>query len=447
MASIAAASGDNSEAMGRRIMTPRELLALSFLWFPVNMFWTAMLTSLLPHRVQDIVGNEVKGEYLGYISLAGAIATTVIQLVVAPLSDACASRWGRRHPFVFWGITLSLAAVLGFSLTQNFPLLMLSFFGVQLFLNVANGPYQALMPDNIHPSQQGIASAYMGGALLIGQLLGALSLFLRESIGTLGILLIIYVLLVVGMIVTLRYVPDRPAPPEEQLPFGEAMAKLADIRVKENPDFFGLLYSRFFINLSQATVVSFLLYYLQDAVGLGEKGTTRFQPFVLLTATLAGLVGTLIAGAMLKRMTKKRVVYCACAALASAALFFGVANGKAFVLVLAVLFGAGWGTFQAVDWALAVNLLPDGGAARYMAVWHVCMTVPQVIAPLFGKVADVLNRQYGHGYGWRAAMFSTVIYLVIGTLLLRRVNERIVAHPEAATTAEPPHASAAQDLA
>jgi Na+/melibiose symporter-like transporter len=281
----------------------------------------------------------------------------------------------------------------------------------------------------------------------VGQLLGALSLFLRGSIGTLGILLIIYALLVVGMGVTLRWVPDCPAPPKDRLPFGDAMAKLADIRIKENPDFFGLLYSRFFINLSQATVVSFLLYYLQDAVGLGEEGTAHFQPFVLLMATLAGLVGTLVVGAMLKTMTKKRVVYYACAMLAFAALFFGVANGKAFVLVLAFLFGAGWGAFQAVDWALAVNLLPEGGTARYMAVWHVCMTVPQVIAPLFGKVADVLNKQYGHGYGWRAAMFSTVIYLVIGTLLLRRVNERIVPHPEAPPAAEPSHTPAAQDLA
>jgi len=120
-------------------------------------------------------------------------------------------------------------------------------------------------------------------------------------------------------------------------------------------------------------------------------------------------------------------------------------KGVPVVFVLAFLFGAGWGAFQAVDWALAVNLLPEGGAARFMAVWHVCMTVPQVIAPAFGKIADVFNRQYGGGLGWRAAMFSTVIYLIIGTLLLRRVNERIVPHP--ASVSEPSHAPTAQDLA
>ena len=402
-----------------------NLFALSFLWFPINMFWTAMLQYVLPTQVQDLVGDAHKGEYLGYISFLGAIATTVIQLVVAPLSDACAARMGRRHPFILWGILLNIVAVFGFAIARNFPMLLISFFGIQLFLNVANGPYQALLPDNVPERQHGIASAYMGFALLIGQLLGAVILLLRHSLGILGILGIVVGLLLVGMVVTLTQVPDAPAPPEERRDFGAAMATLLDLRVRENPDFFGLLYSRFFINLSYSTVVSFVLYYLQDAIGLGKEGAAAFQPFILLTATVAGLIGTLIAGRALRNYTKKQIVYASCALIGVAAVIFAFTGSKTMVLVLAFLFGAGWGAFQAVDWALAVNLLPTGGAARYMAIWHVCMTVPQVIAPLFGKIADVLNGIYGHGIGWRIAMLSTTVYLVLGAWLLRRVHERV----------------------
>jgi MFS family permease len=301
---------------------------------------------------------------------------------------------------------------------------MLAFFGIQLCLNIATGPYQALLPDSVPQRQHGIASAYMGGALLIGQLLGALVLLLRHSLGLLGLLGLITALLLVGAIITIKFVPDVPAPPEDRLPLGKALATLSDLRIRENPDFFGLLYSRFCINLSYATVAAFLLYYLQDTIGLGEAGAGNFQPYVILVATVAGLVGTLAAGSSLKRYTKKQVIYAACALLAGASLVFAFTTGKMMVLVLAFVFGAGWGCFQAVDWAMAVNLLPSGGAARYMAVWHVCMTVPQIIAPLFGKIADVLNKQYGNGFGWRAAMLSTVLYLVIGTVLLRRVTEK-----------------------
>jgi Na+/melibiose symporter-like transporter len=313
-----------------------------------------------------------------------------------------------------------------FGAVGNFPLLMISFFGIQLFLNIANGPYQALLPDTVEPERNGIASAYMGGALLLGQLFGALAL-LAYSLKLLTLPAVlggILMLLVIGAIVTWKAVPDAPAPLEERLPFSRAMATLTDLRVKENPDFFQLLYSRFFVNLSYSTVVAFLFYYLQDAIGLGEEGAGSFQPILILMATVAGLVGTILAGKALHKLTKKTVVYIASAVIGLAALIFAFTGSKEMVLVLGFLFGAGWGAFQAVDWALAVNLLPKGGAARYMAVWHVCMTVPQIIAPLFGRVADSLNTRYGLGFGWRAAMLSTVIYLIIGTLLLRRVTER-----------------------
>ena len=405
---------------------PINLLALSLLWLPINMFWTVMLQYALPHRVQELVGDLRKGEFLGYISLIGAIATTVIQLVVAPLSDACASRWGRRHPFILWGVAGNLIATVIFAAAGNFPLLMVSFFGIQLFLNIANGPYQALLPDTVEPQRHGIASAYMGGALLLGQLFGALALlaYSMKLLTLPAVLGGILALLCLGAIVTWKAVPDSPAPLEERLPFGRAMATLTDLKIKENPDFFQLLYSRFFVNLSYSTVVAFLLYYLQDAIKLGEDGAGAFQPIVILVATIAGLVGTIAAGKALQKLTKKTLVYIASGVIGFAALIFAFTASKELVLVLAFLFGAGWGAFQAVDWALAVNLLPTGGAARYMAVWHVCMTVPQIIAPLFGRVADSLNKSYGAGFGWRAAMLSTVLYLIIGTLLLRKVQER-----------------------
>ncbi len=409
---------------------PVNLLALSCLWLPINLFWTVMLQYALPARVQEMVGDKAKGEYLGYISLIGAIATTVIQLVVAPLSDACASRWGRRHPFIFWGIALNVITTLGFAYAGNFALLMVSFFGIQLFLNIANGPYQALLPDTVPSERHGVASTYMGMALLLGQLFGALGLlgFSLKFYSLMELLVGILVLLAVGTLWTIRNVPDSPAPPEDRLPLARALEPLLDLRIKENPDFFQLLYSRFFVNLSYSTVVTFLLYYLQDAIGLGEEGAANFQPIIILVATVAGLIGTLMAGAALQKCSKKQIVYGSSVIIGIAALVFAFTHDKFVVLVLAGLFGAGWGAFQAVDWALAVNLLPKGGAARYMAVWHVCMTVPQIIAPLFGKIADVLNKSYGPGFGWRAAMLSTVLYLIIGTALLTRVRERETPH-------------------
>ena len=386
-----------------------------------------MLQRFLPLRVEEMVGDARKGTYLLYIATLGAVATTVIQLIIGPISDASASRLGRRHPFILVGTVLASIASLAFALAQNFVGLLLAFFCIQLFLNIATGPYQALMPDTVAPARHGLASAYMGASLLIGQLLGAI-LILAASllhIGILPILVGIVALLLIGAFVTVTQVPDASASPAQQKSPIMALASLKSVGLRRYPDFFGLLYSRFFIHLSFSTVAAFLLYYLQDTIG-PKADAGKNQGIVLLIATVAGLVGTLIAGRYSDRMPKKHLVYLSCAVLAVAALVFGFVHSITLVFALAFVFGAGWGAFSAVDWALAVNLLPESkdGAARYMAIWHVCMTVPQVIAPLFGPVADHLNAAYGHGMGWRIAMLSTIVYLGIGSLLLRRVHER-----------------------
>jgi MFS family permease len=143
-----------------------------------------------------------------------------------------------------------------------------------------------------------------------------------------------------------------------------------------------------------------------------------------MTATLGSLLGTIPAGFLADRMSKKLLVQisCGCVAVGSACIAFltGIDAARA----LAMVFGIGWGAFMAVDWALACNLLPTGGAARYMAIWHVCMTVPQVIAPLlFGRAGDALNAAMGQGMGWRAAMLTAVVYVIIGAGLIRKVRE------------------------
>ena len=413
-----------AEALTRKIMTPGELLSLSLLWFPMNMFWTAMLTYILPERVRELVGDAVKGEYLGYIAIVGAVASAAIQLLVAPLSDSLASRWGRRKPFILAGIIVNAIASVGFALTGNFWILLLCYFGIQLAQNTASAPYQALVPDNIHPSQQGIASAYLGAALLIGQLLGALILLARHQLGIPGMLYLIVGLMLIAAIVTVARVPDRPARPEEQQPVSASLLSIFQMDLRSYPDFLRLMGSRFFINLCYNTITTYLLYYLQDTLALGKEGGGNYLNILLLIATVAGLIGTVAAGYGLKRFSMKQMVYISCAMLAVSALIFSLTRSTTMALAMGFLFGAGWGVFQAVDWALAVNLLPPGGAARYMAIWHLCLILPQVIAPLFGKFWDTLNNARGHGFGWSMAFLVTVVYILLGVTILRGIRER-----------------------
>jgi MFS family permease len=423
----------------------RDYLAISLFWLPISLFWGAMLGQLLPERVLEFSGPAAKGSYLATISALGAFASTVVQLVIGAMSDACGARWGKRRPFIFWGTLMAVPALFLFVQAQSFALLIVAFLLIQFWLNVANGPYQAFIPDHIPPDAHGRAATFMGIAQLLGQaggpLLAGIVLSLSKgehplfshSAALLLIVTIIAALLIVCMAVTLMGVPDAPAEARNQRPAREVVRASFRLRpdwrgelrheARAYPDFYWLLASRTFVNLAFYTVLSFLPFFVQDALHFGD-GYNQPLMTIQILATVGSLLGTIPAGLLADRMSKKLLVQISCGlvAVGSACIAFLTHIGAA--RVLALVFGIGWGAFAAVDWALACNLLPAGGAARYMAIWHVCMTVPQVIAPLlFGRAGDAINAALGQGMGWRGAMLTAVIYVIIGATLIRKVRE------------------------
>ena len=66
--------------------------------------------------------------------------------------------------------------------------------------------------------------------------------------------------------------------------------------------------------------------------------------------------------------------------------------GGAFntVFYLGIGFGIGYGTYQAVDWALGTDVLPnkDTDAAKDLGVWHIAFVLPQSLRPAGGVAAD-----------------------------------------------------------
>jgi len=421
-----------------RSLRVKDYIAISIFWMGISLHWGAFLTIVMPVRVGEMVDPLTKGTYLGILSAIGAFISTVVELVAGPLSDRCQAPMGRRKPFILWGTLFGVPFVILFMLTGSFWMLVFHFVMIQLFLNWANGPYQAVIPDQVPPEKHGLASSYMGMMSLLGTGLGlALAgLALNEPpdlfvsyeypirlaiVGWIlaGVLLLTMLWTVLGMHES-RW---KPRTSEEAR---VTLAHMFDIRLKQHRDFLFVILSRFVFNLGFTTVTWYLVYYLQDSIKLGEQAP--FYGFVVMEiAIIAGIGGNWIAGVLSDTYSKKTVMYLCSLVLGIATIFFLITHSLIWVLVLGALFGIAWGGFQAVDWALASNLVPTQEAGRYMAIWHIAMTVPQVVAPLIaGPIGDAINREYGMGMGWRAAFGIIPIYLIVGVLLLRYVRERPV---------------------
>ncbi|HHW14689.1 MAG TPA: BCD family MFS transporter [Firmicutes bacterium] len=90
---------------------------------------------------------------------------------------------------------------------------------------------------------------------------------------------------------------------------------------------------------------------------------------------------------------------------------------------MGLLFGAGYGAYLSVEWALATDCLPSAGeAGRYLGLWGIAMTLPQVAGPLMG--GWILDRAAGvaPGLGYVALFGTAVLYLGAGALTVWRVR-------------------------
>ncbi|MEO6908762.1 MAG: MFS transporter, partial [Abditibacteriaceae bacterium] len=374
---------------------------ISILWLGSSLFWSALMSQVLAQRVEFFAGDH-KGFAMAAIGGVGALASTFIQLVVGPWSDATHHPRGRRYPFLFWGVILNTFAILLFVEAAYFWQLLIAFVLIQLFLNAATGPLQALVPDFIPQQQQGIAASWMGFWSLIGQTLGLVlaglllsngiinHLFHLHLAATAEVNLAIFVIggvcafaLLLTLLLNLMAIPSEAETKStfvrslsekvnnastslsERIPASSQNQWWKEIwkwPLREYPNFERLFYSRFVINMGVYAAILFLRYYVQEVLHPADVSLQTM--WLALAATAGGVIGVFVAGKWADRFSKRRIVYGACAFSSLAAIAFCLTSSPTFAAVIAVIFGLGFGGFMAVDWAFATTLVPPKQEAR-----------------------------------------------------------------------------------
>ena len=427
---MSAGGKQTGDALSYPPQTWRLYVNLSAYWFALSLLWAGIITIVMQNMVQAIVGDKAKDLCLGWTLGGGAAVSTVICLVVGSLSDRTAHPRHRRKAYLLWGTLASVPALALLATAHSIPMLVLAFCMLQLTANVATSPYQAMVPDLVPRDKQGLASAYLGVGSIAGTLAGLMLCgMLYDRPGGRGlhtVCALLAAVLVGTMLHAYRRLPDTPPRGEPQTgPLSDAIASGFRLRPSENPSFYWLIASRFAINLGFYSVTEFLSYYLSDTLRVPPADHQRVLTIVMLAATGSGLIGNWPAGVLSDRTSKKQVVRGAMAITSAAALVFILTTSVQVALGGAVVFGIGWGAFQAVDWALATNLLPDGDEARSMGIWHIAYTAPQVLAPVMGGiVAHYGNAGMGMGAGYRLVLGMSLFFMLAGTALVAPIRER-----------------------
>jgi MFS family permease len=341
---------------------------------------------LLAQQAEAIDAAQKK-EILALVLGLGALTSVVCNPLFGAFSDRTTLRAGRRLPWVLGGAGGGAVALGVLSLADSVPLMILGWCGVQAALNAMLAAVTATVPDQVPVDRRG----RVGGILAVAQTLGvvggtgiasATGSIATGYLATAAVLVVLTIPYGVGS-------RDLPLPEERREPFQlRRFAASFWISPREHPDFAWAWGTRFLVNLGNALGLLYLLYFLQDVIGVtSEEAEDRVFVLTALYAVTLVLT-TVVFGIWSDRVGRRKVFVIWSGVVAGcAAILLGVGQSWGAALVAAAVMGCGYGIYTSVDFAMITQVLPGAeDRAKDLGVINIANALPQVFAPVLAAV-------------------------------------------------------------
>ncbi len=421
MTTTATRSASAAFAEPQRAVSGAWIAAFAAAWLGIWMAQLAPLQVMLPIQVDSLMGIE--GDWrasvlaLGTISgIAGACSIIAFPLT-GFLSDRTTSRFGRRRPWVVVGALVFGLSLLALGFVDTIQLVGLFWALAVTGYCVLASAMTALISDQVPVRQRGYVSGWMSAPQAIGIILGTIlvtEVFLTATLGYLA-MAIGLVVLVVPILFVAKEIPITKA----ERPEASASAFFRGLWIppRKHPDFAWTLTSRVLVNLGNALGTGLLLYFLAFGLEMGiEKAEESFLPLVVVYL-VAVVVSALALGWFSDRMGRRKVFVIWGSLLQAAAAFVLVfVSSYEAVFIGAALLGLGYGSFLAVDQALATQVLPDpADRGKDLGIMNIAQQVPQAMALLLGAV--VVASLGGFSGLFMLSAFITLIGAIVVTLV------------------------------
>lgn len=399
-------------------------LALSVGWFGQNFHWLPIGFVLLQAQVAETVPHSVETSAIGLAAGLGGIFAVLVPPVTGLVSDRLRTPWGRRAPVMVIGLAGDVVGLAVMGTARSYWVLVGGYLVIQLFNNACGAAYAGLIPDLVPGAQFGRASGFLAAMNNTGGILGVLTTAVLAGLHQLDL-----AYAVIAVVIVLSYVPvlvlGRESPPTGPAPpwpsLGEAVRSM--FGPLGSGDFAWVLGTRLLVTAAINVVAFFLSPFFASVVR--PPNPSQFTSIWLLLVFLTGVPMGLIGGILSDRTGRKIFVYGSGLFQALVAIVFIAfyPTNVPVVIVLGLVYGIGYGLYYAVDWALAVDTLPDRERpAKDMGLFHASYTLPQVIVPLIGGVLIEVVSNISPGNGYRIVFGLSIIFFVLGSVFVSRVR-------------------------
>lgn len=403
----------------------------------------------------------------GLIWLAGPFTGMVVQPLIGALSDKTTSAFGRRRPYLLGGALLSALALwalpnseaitnfISSSLHIKFPALAaLAFAAVMIWIldacvNIAQGPYRALVPDVVPQEQHSIANSYISLAIGLGSVIAAATApFLKWAFNyqmSVNAQFIMAALaFTLGMIWTCMVIKEKRYEPKEN----EKTEKFDFIKsLKEffalSPEVGKICWMQFFTWIGNMCMMIYFTQYaihtvygVPDLSGVNEAVKASFENavaagtnFSSICFAIFNLVCFLVAipiGILSVKFGNKKVHIISMISMALAFLGMAFTKDHTTVAVLMGLSGIGWASICALPFAMLSQYIKPGTEGSVMGIFNIFIAGPQVfVCTLVSWIINkcVFSVDAGVNYHWEYTFLIGAFCLVAASIIASRVKE------------------------
>ena len=408
----------------------------------------------------------------GLIWLAGPFTGMVVQPLVGALSDKTVSPLGRRRPYLLGGALLASLALLIFPNSGGIADGLASLTGLHLpavtglliaaimiwvidaCVNVAQGPYRALIPDVVPEEQYSIANSYISLAIGLGSVVAAgTAPFLKWAFGyqmSIPAQFIMAALaFTLGMIWTCitikegkREHENKQEAAQNNVSFWQSLKEFFAL----SPEVSKICTMQFFTWIGTMCMMIFFtqyavhtIYCVPDLTTVSESTKelyaqatltgTNFSSICFAIFNLICFIVAIPIGFLSAKFSNKKVHIISIITMILAYLGMFFAKDSKAVAALMGLSGISWASICALPFAMLSQFIKKGTEGSVMGIFNIFIAGPQVfvctlVAWIISKCSFTMGSDYIN-YHWEYAFVIGAVCLAIAAVIASMVKEKV----------------------
>lgn len=384
-----------------------KMVALGLGIFGTHLFWGFQSASM-PLFLKGFTDSKFKiGMILSLVGVVGCIAPPVIGYI----SDRTSSRFGRRKPYMFFGMLGVCLCLL--IMPHLYSLAIVALVSGMMYLSLVSAETTCftLLPDTVPQEQRSTASGVV-------HLLASIGLIAYFLLGTAfwdthrtGVFSTVAILCFVFMLLTIVFVREPEVPLEKPTEKGSTLSYLKSLAEEKNALIFFV--AQAFWWLALWIFSSYLTLFMVQVLGASE-GQSMLAPLIF---SFVSIFFMLPLGMLGDRLGRKGILTFMLVFGAIAYVLMGFVQSIMQAFIVAGLAGIPFAAARGVAYAFMLDLIPEERTAEFVGFHYLSQTSSLVVGALAGGFLI-------DSFGYRSISVASAFSTIMGLLLLQFVHRR-----------------------